>query len=70
MKDNFNLTNLFMTKEVKIYLDDNKDKLFKVKVPTVRDLYLNDNINAAYHIWTLSKEKRQQILNLKDNVSS
>lgn len=70
MKDNFSLTNLFMTKEVKIYLDDNKDKLFKVKVPTVRDLYLNDNINAAYHIWTLSKEKRQQILNLKDNVSS
>lgn len=59
ISDNYNLFNLFLTKRVKIRVD-NKD--FEINLPSVKDLSLSDTINATYHIMTMSdKEVRKSL---------
>jgi hypothetical protein len=47
IKDNFSIFNLFLDKKVKIYVGS---KTFLLKVPTIREFSLNDEINAVYHM--------------------
>ena len=47
LRDDFNLFKLYLDKNVKIYVDNSP---FKVKVPTIRDFYTNDEMNAIYHL--------------------
>jgi hypothetical protein len=59
IKDNFNLFNLFLSKEVKVIVDHN---FFHVHVPAVKDFTLNEDINAIYHVWTLPIAQMQKVL--------
>jgi hypothetical protein len=67
-QDNFSLFNLFLDKNVNLYIDN---KTIKVRVPTIRELQLNDNINATYHIMTASGEKLKKMsagVDIKDSL--
>ena len=66
LKDNFSIFNLFLDKKVKIYANQ---KFFFLRLPTIKEFSLNDKINATYHIWTLSEEKRQQIIPIECDSS-
>ena len=47
IKDNFSLFNLFLDKNVKIYVDK---KPFLIRVPTIKEFSTNDEINSTYHM--------------------
>ena len=66
IKDNFNIFNLFLDKKVKIYVDGN---WFYLRVPTIRELSLNDVINSTYHMWILELEKINQLVHISSNSS-
>ena len=59
IRDDFNLFKLFLEKNVNIHVGGSS---FKVKVPTVKDLYLNNIINATYHLTTLGEKERKGII--------
>ena len=44
----YSLTKLFITKEVKIFID--KKFAFTIKLKTIRDFYLDQDWNAFYNI--------------------
>ena len=66
IKDNFSIFNLFLDKKVKITTND---KSFFVRVPSVKEFCLDETINAVFHIWTLSEEKRQKLIPMQANSS-
>ena len=47
IKDNFSLFNLFLDKKVKISIDK---KSFYVRVPTVREFCMEEEINSMFHM--------------------
>ena len=47
IKDNFSLFNLFLDKKVKITVDKES---FYVRVPTIREFCLEEEINAVFHM--------------------
>ena len=47
IKDNFNIFNLFLDKNIKIYIDKN---IIRVRVPSIKDMQLNDVLNSTYHM--------------------
>ena len=49
MTDNFNLFSLFITKEVKIYIDEEHTKVIRLILPSIADFYQDEDLNAAYH---------------------
>lgn len=57
IKDNFSITQLFMSKQIRITVDE---EYFYLKAPTVKDFYTNDDFNACYHMWTMPIEKLQK----------
>ena len=59
IKDNFSIFNLFLDKKVKIITSDGS---FFIRVPTVKEFSLNDQINAVYHILGLPEEKRKHLV--------
>lgn len=59
IKDNFGIFNLFLNKNVKIYVDQ---KHFLVRVPTIREFMENESINAIYHMWILPEDKIAKML--------
>ena len=60
ISDNYNLFNLFLTKRVKIRVD-NKNQ-FEINLPSIRDLSLNEAVNATFHIMSMTeKEVRKSI---------
>ena len=56
--DNYSITTLFITKNINIYCDN---KIIKLNVPTIKDLYTNLDLNSIYHIWTSSFEDLQKL---------
>ena len=66
IKDNFNLFNLFLDKKVKISIDK---KSFYVRVPTVREFCMEEEINSMFHMWTLSSEQLEKTLPIKTTTS-
>lgn len=54
IKDNFSIFNLFLDKNVKIFIDKQS---FRVHLPTIREFSTHDKINAVYHMWTMPSEK-------------
>lgn len=57
IKDNFSITQLFITKQIRITVDDD---FFYMKAPTIKDIYTNDDFNACYHMWIMPIEKLQK----------
>ena len=66
IKDNFNLFNLFLDKHVKVYVDN---KVFQVRMPSVKEFHLKEDLNIAYHLWTSSMEKNKKILPIETDSS-
>lgn len=58
LDDNFSLFNLFLDKKVRMYIDN---KFIYIRVPTIRDLQLNDYVNATYHIANTDTKKLQKM---------
>lgn len=66
IKDNFSIFNLFLDKHIKIQTNMGS---FSVKVPTIKEFSLYDNINAVYHIWVLDSEDRKRVIPIACNSS-
>lgn len=66
IKDNFSLFNLFLDKRVKIFVDK---KSFYVRVLTIREFCLDEELNASYHILTLPLDELEKILPIQINNS-
>ena len=66
IKDNFSLFNLFLDKRVKIFVDK---KSFYVRVLTIREFCLEEKLNAAYHMLTLSSDQLDKTLPIKIDSS-
>lgn len=66
IKDNFSLFNLFLDKKVKITVDKES---FYVRVPTIREFCLEEEINAVFHMWTLPLDQLEKILPIKTDTS-
>lgn len=66
IKDNFNIFNLFLDKHVKIYVDD---KVFQLRLPTIKEFCTNDKINGYYHMWILSGDQLNKTIPLKNKSS-
>ena len=64
IRDDFNLFKLFLEKTINIYVDGTS---FKIKVPTIKNLYLNNTTNATYHLITLGDSERKKLI---QNVES
>lgn len=69
MTDNFNFFSLFITKEVKIYIDEEHTKVIRLILPSIADFYKDEDLNASYHFWTMSSSKRKSFLNIKEDIS-
>lgn len=65
INSDYSLTRLFVTKEVRITVD-NQDFILKVK--TLRDFYTDRDWNAAFHIWTSPVSKLNTSLGLKSQT--
>lgn len=66
IKDNFNLFNLFLDKHVKVYINN---KVFQVRMPSIKEFHLNEDLNITYHLWTSSMEKNKKILPIEVDSS-
>ena len=66
IKDNFSLFGLFMDKHVKIIIDK---QYFQIRVPSIKDFYTNDMVNATYHLWTASAVEIYKVVPIKVNTS-
>lgn len=58
IKDNYSLSRLFITKEINIFVDD---KMFSLKLKTLKDFYIDNTWNSIYHIWTGSITSTQKM---------
>lgn len=67
LDDNFSLFNLFLDKKVRMYINN---KFIYIRVPTIRDLQLNDYVNATYHIATTDTKKLQKMASSVEISSS
>ena len=47
-EDNFNISQLFVTKTVTVTID--KKSRFKIIVPTIKDFYEDPQFNSMYHL--------------------
>ena len=66
IKDNFSLFNLFLTKNVKVYVEKNS---FLVRVPTIYEFYMNDYLNAVLHMWTMPLEEIEKAIPIETHSS-
>jgi hypothetical protein len=66
IKDNFNMFNLFLNKKIKITIDKH---VVVVRVPTIKEFIFDEDINAVYHIWTLTEEKIEKLTPFNINNS-
>ena len=64
----YSLTKLFITKEVKIFID--KKFAFTIKLKTIRDFYLDQDWNAFYNIISMSDESFSKTIGLKETKRS
>lgn len=59
IKDNFDIFTLFLDKKVKIYIDK---KFFYVRVPTIRELCLDEVLNGTYNLWIAPLNKIKTLI--------
>lgn len=72
IQDNFSITNLFMSKEVKVTIDqqfdgDNNKRSHEeiiVKAPTVKELQFNESLYVALYFWGMSEYKIEESFKL------
>jgi len=62
-KDDFSLTRLFMTKEINVRTSDGGK--FTFHCPSVRDLFLNEDMSLTIFCITTSDDKVQNVMSLK-----
>ena len=58
IKDNYSLSRLFITKDINIFVDD---KMFSLKLKTLKDFYIDNTWNSIYHIWKGSITSTQKM---------
>ena len=68
LTDNFSLFNLFLDKKIKIYIDNNT--FFHLRVPTIREFYLRDEINGIYHLITKPAKELKKIIPIQTNIEN
>ena len=59
LRNNFNITNLFLTKEVSVFVGNQN---FKVKVKPIKDYLDNVEWNSIYHLWTMEVDEIKKML--------
>ena len=73
IEDNYSITRLFINKKIKIIVRQEKDSAtlfsFTLLLKPVKDLYLDDNWNIAYHLLTESDYKKL-LINKDEDISS
>ena len=57
IKDNYSITQLFVKKEIKIFIDN---KYFHLILPTLRDLYEDDKWSNIFFLWTRTAKDSQK----------
>ena len=62
-KDDFSLTRLFMTKDINVRISDGGNFIFRC--PSVRDLFLNEDMSLTIFCITTSDDKVQNVMSLK-----
>ena len=62
-KDDFSLTRLFMTKDINVHISDGGNFIFRC--PSVRDLFLNEDMSLTIFCITTSDDKVQNVMSLK-----
>lgn len=62
-KDDFSLTRLFMTKDINVRISDGGNFIFHC--PSVRDLFLNEDMSLTIFCITTSDDKVQNVMSLK-----
>lgn len=74
IEDNYSITRLFVDKNIKIIIREKQDgaTLFKftLKLKPVKDLYLDDDWNMAYHLITNNDYKKLFMLNKDLEITS
>lgn len=74
IEDNYSITRLFVDKNIKIIIREKQDSaaLFKftLKLKPVKDLYLDDDWNMAYHLITNDDYKKLFTLNKDLDITS
>lgn len=68
MKDNFNIFNLFLTKDIKVFLDNQQS--FKIHVPTIRELVEEETINGIYHLLADETELKKFFPNIENSFQA
>lgn len=59
-ENNFDLFQLFITKNIKIWEKGNPQNYFIVKAPTIRDFYLNENLNIVINLLNASEKELKE----------
>lgn len=59
-ENNFDLFQLFITKNIKVWEKDNPQNYFIVKAPTVRDFYSNENLNIIINLLNASSKELKE----------
>lgn len=49
-ESNYDLFSLFISKEIKIWNKNSRSKYVTLRIPSIRDFYTRDDINAVYHL--------------------
>ena len=66
-EDNFNISQLFVTKTVTVTID--KKSRFKIIVPTIKDFYEDPQFNSMYHLWTGESKDIQKVLKVDNSFA-
>jgi len=64
-ESNYDLFSLFISKKVKIWSKNSKSNYITLKIPSIRDFYTRDDINAVYHLWKSPVSKMNSLLGIK-----
>jgi len=62
ISSNYSLSRLFITKNIDITVDN---KVFTLILKPIKEMYLDKDWNAVYHIWTASTENLKKMLPLE-----
>lgn len=65
LESNYDLFSLFISKEVKIWNKNSRSKYITLRIPSIRDFYTKDDINAVYHLWKSPVSKMNSLLGIK-----
>lgn len=59
-ENNFDLFQLFITKDIKVWPEGNPQDYFIIKAPTIRDFYLKENLNMIINLLNSSTKELKE----------